>query len=235
MFHVALCTDNSRSLHQLSVNIQRLPHPTDALEIHPFLQEYDLLRSCRQGICYNLILLGPFQEAHHVLDTARRIRKLDPGVSISLISHDLRDSLEGYEIPLFRFYAGTVPMPVLQQDLEELMQKKQEVQNASFLFSNWQGVHRFFLKEILYFKSEGSRIQVVTRLGSYIYRETMSTVERRLGRSCFVRIHRSYLVNLHWVRNVWGTEVTLLNGKIMPLSKHRSREIRDALLQLGEI
>lgn len=59
MFHVALCTDNSRSLHQLSVNIQRLPHPTDALEIHPFLQEYDLLRSCRQGICYNLILLGP--------------------------------------------------------------------------------------------------------------------------------------------------------------------------------
>ncbi|WP_337470207.1 hypothetical protein, partial [Acidaminococcus fermentans] len=96
MFHVALCTDNSRSLHQLSVNIQRLPHPTDALEIHPFLQEYDLLRSCRQGICYNLILLGPFQEAHHVLDTARRIRKLDPGVSISLIDHELRESQEAY-------------------------------------------------------------------------------------------------------------------------------------------
>lgn len=61
-----------------------------------------------------------------MLDTARRIRKLDPGVSISLISHDLRDSLEGYEIPLFRFYAGTVPMPVLQQDLEELMQKNRK-------------------------------------------------------------------------------------------------------------
>lgn len=36
MFHVALCTDNSRSLHQLSVNIQRLPHPPMLLRSTPF-------------------------------------------------------------------------------------------------------------------------------------------------------------------------------------------------------
>lgn len=228
MFHIAICDSNPQILTQLTDNILKLPNPSDVLSIHTFLGEQALLRDCRQGCCYNLVLLGPFQQDHRNLALARKIRSFDPQMPISLISNSFQDSLAGYEVPLYRCYPHPFPPRILHRDLQELIRKRRN-SCYTFVFSNWQGLHRFPLKDVIYFKALGSRIQVVTALGNYEYRETLGGLEKQLGRFNFMRIHRSYVLNLHWVRNVWGREVTLLNGSVLPLSKHRSRELRESL------
>ncbi|WP_303816262.1 LytTR family transcriptional regulator DNA-binding domain-containing protein, partial [Acidaminococcus timonensis] len=55
----------------------------------------------------------------------------------------------------------------------------------------------------------------------------------QLERFLFHRVHRSYLVNLRWVKNVWGQELTLRNDKVLPLARHRSRELRERLLEIA--
>ena len=57
MFHIAICDSNPQILTQLTDNILKLPNPSDVLSIHTFLGEQALLRDCRQGCCYNLVLL----------------------------------------------------------------------------------------------------------------------------------------------------------------------------------
>ena len=74
---------------------------------------------------------------------------------------------------------------------------------------------------------------MATEHESYVYRESIRTLEHRLERFLFQRVHRSYLVNLRWIRNVWGRELTLRNDKILPLAAHRSRELRQRMLQLA--
>ena len=47
----------------------------------------------------------------------------------------------------------------------------------------------------------------------------------------FIRIHRSYIVNLDHVKSVYGNTVVLNNGKELPISKGQKEEF---LLRINE-
>ncbi|MGP2528477.1 LytR/AlgR family response regulator transcription factor [Acidaminococcus sp. LBK-2] len=236
MFHIALCDNDRTCIAQLTHYIHQLPHPTDAMKIYSFSNGKALIETCRRKIHFNLVVLGAFQGEHLHLKIARALRHYDSFVPIMVISNDIQDSLAGYEIPLYRYYHRSVAPFLFQRDLQQLMGSHSYPQNRSYLFSNWEGLHHVLLKEILYFKSEGSRILLATQQGCFIYRESIKALEVRLQRYNFLRIHRSYMVNLHWIRNIRGEEVTLLNGRILPLAKHRSKMLRESMVRrLGQI
>lgn len=58
----------------------------------------------------------------------------------------------------------------------------------------------------------------------------ISDVEEALAEQDFVRIHKSYVVNLKHIRNIFKDTVTLENGEELPLSRHRSKELRQQFL-----
>lgn len=51
-------------------------------------------------------------------------------------------------------------------------------------------------------------------------------MEESLSEQSFFRIHKSYVVNLKHIRNIFKDTVTLENGEELPLSRHRSKELR---------
>lgn len=55
-------------------------------------------------------------------------------------------------------------------------------------------------------------------------------MEEALAEQDFVRIHKSYVVNLKHIRNIFKDTVTLENGEELPLSRHRSKELRQQFL-----
>lgn len=233
MFHIALCDNDPTQLDQFTTSIQQLPQAAEPVQLQLYRQGPSLLEDYQQGLRYNLVILGSARETRNLIWLARQIRRLDSRVPIMLLSTTGHYSLEGYEIPLYRYYKEPFQPYLFWKDLQELMEQERLNQDHSFLFSNWQGLHRLSLEDILYFKSEGSRILVATEHESYIYRESIRTLEKQLERFLFQRIHRSYLVNLHWVKNIWGQELTLRNGKVLPLARHRSRELRERLLGMA--
>ena len=46
----------------------------------------------------------------------------------------------------------------------------------------------------------------------------------------FYRIHRSFIVNLRFVRRVTRTEVTLKDGSVLPLARGRYEGLNRALI-----
>lgn len=233
MFHIALCDNDPTQCIQFSKCIHQLPQAAEPIALHSYTKGATLLREYQQGARFNLIILGSARDNRQLLVLARSLRRFDSKVPIMVLSQTSRYSLEGYEIPLYRYYKEPFPALTFQRDLQELLDRNLFTQSQPFLFSNWQGLHRITLNEILYFKSEGYRILVATEKESFIYRESIHVLENRLERFLFHRIHRSYLVNLRWVRNVWGRELTLRTGKVLPLATHRSRELRQRLIALS--
>lgn len=75
--------------------------------------------------------------------------------------------------------------------------------------------------------------EVHTRGGSYLLRETMKTLERRLGEHGFERVHRSHIVNAARVREVSTDRLTMASGRAVPVGRtYRSRAA--ALVARGE-
>lgn len=233
MFHIALCDNDPTQRDQFTTSIHQLPQVAEPVQLQLYREGAELLQDFQQGFRFNLVILGATRETRNLLLLARAVRQLDTRVPIMVLSTTGRYSLEGYQIPLYRYYKEPFQPYQFWKDLQELMEQERLNQNHSFLFSNWQGLHRLSLEDIQYFKSEGSRILVATEQESYVYRESIRTLEKQLERFLFHRVHRSYLVNLRWVKNVWGTELTLRNDKVLPLARHRSRELRERLLEIA--
>lgn len=233
MFHIALCDNDPTQRDHFITCIKGLRQTAEPVQLQLYQRSRALLDDYQQGIRFNLVILGTVLENRELLTLARAVRYYDAQVPIMVLASTSRYSLEGYEIPLYRYYKEPFQPYVFTQDLRELMEQNLFTQRQPFLFSNWQGLHRLTLEEILYFKSEGSRILLATEHENYIYRESIRTLETRLERFLFHRIHRSYLVNLRWIRNIWGRELTLRNDKVLPLATHRSRELKQRMHQLS--
>jgi two-component system LytT family response regulator len=92
---------------------------------------------------------------------------------------------------------------------------------------------RFFFVEtsnIMFISAEEKYVKLHTKESSHLIRETMSKMEERLDSSKFKRIHRSYIVNIDFVKEMqpWshGDYIVILkNGNKLTLS----RRFRDNL------
>lgn len=77
------------------------------------------------------------------------------------------------------------------------------VQKFCFVKDQNGGFHKVLFEEILYVKSLGNYLQVVTSKGALVTLGSLLSMEEELG-SCghFARIHKSYIVNLEQVEQL---------------------------------
>jgi two-component system LytT family response regulator len=96
-----------------------------------------------------------------------------------------------------------------------------------------KGVIKFALiQDIQWVEAQGNYVKVFVHGESHMIRETMSRMEQRLDRAQFIRIHRSRLVNLRYLREIqaWtGNQqsmVVMLDGTQFPLSRGCRANVR---------
>lgn len=87
---------------------------------------------------------------------------------------------------------------------------------------------------ILYVKAEGDYVRIHADSGRYLVRAALSDIEQRWGRYGFVRVHRSYVANLHRaveIRPELGGAVTvvLADGSNVPVARRQVADLRRRL------
>jgi DNA-binding LytR/AlgR family response regulator len=78
-------------------------------------------------------------------------------------------------------------------------------------------------------EAEGNFSVVHTREGNIFASEAMKELERRLTPLGFLRIHRSHLVNMRFIRAISAVDVTLHDGLVLPTGRAYRAAVMDAL------
>ena len=85
------------------------------------------------------------------------------------------------------------------------------------------------VKDIYYFEAAMEHmISVEYRDGSFKFPSTLQGLEERLSGRGFVRTHRSYIVALDAISHLGSDEVTLNNGRRIPISRGYSSSVKAA-------
>lgn len=89
------------------------------------------------------------------------------------------------------------------------------------------------VEQILYLEAQDDYVKIVTKDGSSLKQNRMKFFEEHLPDS-FVRIHRSYLVNLNYVKQIElvgkdSHAVLLKDGKQLPVSKNGYAKLREMI------
>jgi DNA-binding LytR/AlgR family response regulator len=113
---------------------------------------------------------------------------------------------------------GKIEEPEISSD-----NMKDENANASFIMSDRifvkhkEKMVKVFIDEILYIEADRNYSKIFTKNKEYLLAITLKSIEDKLSIQQFVRVHRSFMVNLKQIDEVAENHV-IVQGKAIPLS-----------------
>lgn len=86
------------------------------------------------------------------------------------------------------------------------------------------------LENIYYFEANSSYTNIYTRDKEYVIRKTLKDIENDILDYCFFRIHRSYIINFKYLKNIDHLEVVLSNDEKLKISRGKIKSIKEAYI-----
>ncbi len=79
-------------------------------------------------------------------------------------------------------------------------------------------------EDILYIESMGDYVKFVTSDKKYITHNTIKALEEKVNKNCFMKVHRSYIINLTKIGNIRENDL-FINGIEIPVSKAHKQDV----------
>ncbi len=122
------------------------------------------------------------------------------------------------------------------QGSESSPERSKDPYTSRFVFRSRGRILFLPTDEIRWIQAEENYVRICTGTESHLLRETMGRLEERLDPETFLRVHRSSIVNLRYVKEVatepdGETTVVLVNGERIPMSRGYRSRIQRLLLR----
>ncbi|TYA56692.1 LytTR family DNA-binding domain-containing protein [Formosa maritima] len=119
----------------------------------------------------------------------------------------------------------------IQQKLEKIKESKLEDVTKEDKVIHLKSKASINSSNILYIKSDGHYVEYYldAKRNPEIDRNTMIEVEKSLPSNSFIRIHKSYIVNINRIKIINSNKVMLDNGEWINLSRVYKQDLKDIL------
>ncbi len=167
--------------------------------------------------------------------TAERIWEQRQELPVIFVANSPEEVFAALSYPFFHVVRGYA----LEQDLEAALCKLERIRKPvgaemrSFVCRSVLGsgqeaetTIRVFLRDILYLESRRHEIWVHCRTEVFVTDQTLSYWEDTLKKAGFIRVHKSFLVNLYHVQRLGRESVGLDSGDQLLVSRYRYPEVK---------
>jgi DNA-binding LytR/AlgR family response regulator len=165
------------------------------------------------------------------IDLARRIRLVNQEAVLIFVTNYVEYAPEGYEVQAFRYLLKSnldTKLPAcLKQAMEKLRMAQKTVQLPVI-----GGPVSVSVSNILYIESQGHYVIVHTAdHTTHKFYGTMAQLEKRYASLGFLRVHKSYLVNMAKIAKYQYNGLTLADGTQLSVSQKNYGELKQLYLQ----
>lgn len=221
MLKIAICDDENVIINEIEGLLSDISKQHNIrMDIDAFYSGQELEKEVLRGTRYDLIYMDIEMENGNGIASAGNIRKVGENAMLIYVSAYDKYVLELFRLDVFAFLKKPIDKELFIKTFLEVHEK---ICNKVFFFtySSNGREYRIPCKDILYFESNGRKVNVYCLDGSVEeFYGKLSDVEGKLskGKIPFLRIHQSYLVNFLLIRTRSRSGVTLANGKTLAIS-----------------
>lgn len=233
MFRIAICDDSPADLQIISDYLEEFGKGTP-LFVSSFSSGVELVAHYKSKHDYDLIILDMMMDRMSGIEAAKRIRLIDEDVVILIVTATIEYAIEGYTVNAARYIVKPVDKREFLKTLHNIFQVLEKRQEAVFTFPSKSGITRMSMEDIYYFESDIRMMKVVSRLGTYTFTGRISMIEEQTREHGFIRIHKSFIANMGHIHNIYKESVTMDNQDVLPLSKHKHKEVQQHFLDYVE-
>ncbi len=164
------------------------------------------------------------------IEAARELRRVNPRAAVVLVTGYEEYAVEGYSVDARRFLLKPVSPQKFDREVAPVFREAVEAARGETpVLIACDGQTRALSPRAIAYVCTGPGKTVVfqTEGDRPATRGTLGEWESRLGEA-FFRCHSAYLVNMAHVSAVEASQILLVSGERVPLSKHRRKAFLDA-------
>lgn len=228
MIRLAVCDDEPSMLRDLTARLSEFMEGRGLdFQILRFGSGKEALDSEEQ---FDILFLDIQMERPDGMETAGLLRQRGfhgPLVFITVLKESVFDS---FEVQAFDFLVKPIDDDRFRRTMDRILKYLEQAAKKNIFVHKGGGSQVIPFSEILYCEVIARKVYLHRRGGETVdYYGRLEELERQLDNR-FFRCHRSYLVNLDFVRGCHSGLVALSDGSEVPVSRLREQEFTKALL-----
>jgi len=200
-------------------------------KITEFLSGTELSKTYTSGM-FDFIFLDVQMPGLGGDETAEQIRNKDLSVDIVFITNMKDQPLMGYNYNAKGFLFKEVSQEQIDNLMNRLigeMSRREDIGVYPVKLKFDKGTVHLQLSSVKYFESRDKDIYAVTETETFEFREKLSNLEKDLSGKGFIRINRSFLMNISYVFKDFGDCIVLKTGENFSISRGCKNFVRNAL------
>lgn len=237
MMRLIICDDDPLFLAKIEVAVhQVISNMGLKTKVHTFSAMEQISDQLLSSCDIALLDIDFAHKEYCGLDIARKLRHFRSDSIVIFVTNYIEYAPEGYEVQAFRYVLKSEAEYKLEGYLRQAIQKLHESRESIKLQINGEMID-LQLQDILYIESQLHTVNLYVQkngqwssVKKYNFYASISNLEEQLATRGFLRIHKSYLVNMQHIRRYQCQEVELDNGTFLRASETRYSEQKQKYL-----
>ena len=224
MITIAICDDDNNQINALKAMLTEWNN-------HIIINEYNsaeqFLFVYSDAPC-DLLLLDIEMGDMNGMELARKLRSKGDMLPIIFITGYSEFMQDGYDVEALHYLLKPVDKDKLFAVLDRYASRHSA--DSRVIFPSGDESVCVNTDDIMFLEAFGKKMQITLKDGNEILCTCgLSAATEKVGKG-FVSCHRSYVVNLGFVRSISKTEVTLDNSRKIPLSRRLYESVNKAFI-----
>lgn len=236
MFQITVCDDEQYYREKIqSLLVQYLDKKEIDYKIQCYHSGEQFLNQYENSVKYDIIFLDISMKELDGIQTATRIRTFHSTTFLVFVTAFIDYALEGYKVNAVRYIMKDTLDTAIPECMNAILQKMQTAQ-VTFPFINRE--RTLYTDNILYIESkkhksyfyyiQSNSVQSgITTLQIY---KKLDCIEESLSKHGFLRIHKSYLVNMKHICKISNYTAFLDTKKALPIPHLRYQKVKELFI-----
>lgn len=232
MIKIAICEDEKSQQDLLETYIKNIFKGISLqYKLYIFASGEEILDNYTND--FDIVLLDIKLGGVNGMNTARYIRKLDNKVEFIFITSLIDYVLEGYEVRAYRYLLKPINYENLKSNIISCINDF-KIRKKHIIINEQSKQIKIDISSIVFIEVQKENITIHTITKIYNTKGTMKRFEKELEYSRFVRCHKSFLINLDYIKSIKQYIAIMENNAEVPISRYRFKETKNKFFEFIE-
>ena len=230
----AFCDDDLTMIHEMKTLFdQYCREQNREIACTVFHSSLELLAEIEKGAHFDILFLDVIMPGQNGMNAAREIRQYDHTIKIIFLTSSSEFAVESYTVDAFFYYVKPIREEAFRRLMDSALSECEKERQDSLVLRCKNGITRILLRKLVYCEVIGRTL--VFHMDDGIKHESIGSLDELSDRLAkyggFLRPHRSFLINMEYIRNISYKAIILDNLEKIPIPHGKCSEIKNLYLE----
>lgn len=231
MLEIIICDDDEEFLKHISRKIREISMPKNLkVNINTYVSGKNMLFDLSESIhSIDILFIDVVMDDMTGIDVCKKIREYGANTQIIFITSVKSHVFEALDVmPLHYLIKNEIDDNVIKNILMKAVTLSNKYKKNRFLYKVGHSRRYVKCEDIIFFEINNRVVSMnCSNKNVEVFYSTMDKLENDLDKDEFIRIHRSYIVNITKIASINSNKVVCIDGTVLPVGKKYTDKLKN--------